>query len=400
MRLSPTSPRFCSTFFGGAGSRRSTTTNPEAQETDRLVRRVAAFGLHEDSAQDAVSISRQSWPYVLAALYEQRLTGFAVAAAESGLLTLSSEQGEDLLERHRDAMLQVLALERHLITASGDLDEAGVEMVLLKGSALAYTVYPDPSLRPFADLDFLVRGSDFELALEVLAQRGFRRNLPEPRAGFDVRFGKAAELIGPDRLSIDLHRTLVVGPFGLWIDLHELFEGTQVFSVGGRTLRRLDDAGLFLHACVHASLGWWPPLLMPVRDVAQVALMESLNWELIAQRARRWRLAAVVRHSFETVSETLGVPPPAEARALSRITFGRKERRALSAYITERRGRGGMALSTLRAIPGLRGKAAYVRALLFPTRDFLSVRQRNGRPSYLRRLAIPIRWLTRGRRRV
>jgi hypothetical protein len=359
---------------------------------------VAAFGLHQKDEEAAVSISPESWPLFLPTLYQQRLTGFAVAAAEAGSITFSSEQAEELLERHRDAMLQVLALERHLVTLSAALEDAGVEMVLLKGSALAHTVYPDPAWRPFADLDFLVRGQDFQHACEVLAELGFNRGLPEPRARFDERFGKAAELTGPSGLMVDLHRTLVVGPFGLWIDLDELFTGTALFSVGGRSLRRLDDTSLFLHACLHASLGWWPPLLMPVRDVAQVASSGEVDWDLVAARTRRWRLGAVVRHAVNTASDFLGASFPDETKVLRAIPSRRRERRALDAYITNKRQRGGTATSTIRAIPGLPAKIAYARALLFPDRAFLSARQRNGRPSYLRRLAIPIRWLTRRHR--
>jgi hypothetical protein len=372
----------------------------ETVEVDRLVRRVAAFDLDRNGDESPVSISDGIWPPLIANLYDERLTGFAVAAAEVGQLAVSSEQGEELLERQRDAMLQVLALERHLITLSDALEEAGVKMVLLKGSALAQTVYPDPSWRPFADLDFLVRGRDWQTANEVLADRGFRRALPEPRAGFDLRFGKAAELTGDDGLTVDLHRTLVVGPFGLWIDLEELFAGTALFTVGGRTLRRLDDSSLFLHACVHASLGFWPPRLMPVRDVAQVAWFANVDWDLVAERTRRWKLAPVVRHAFETVADRLGAPIPEEAGSVMTIRPRRGEVRALNAYITDRRQRGGTAVSVLRAIPSIRGKLAYARALLFPSRDFLVARQRNGRPSYLRRLAVPVRWFTGRRRRV
>jgi hypothetical protein len=359
---------------------------------------VAAFGLRQDDGETVVSISEDNWPAVLAKVYEQRLTGLAVAAAEGGSLSLSSGQAEDLLNRHRDAMLQVLALERHLVNLSSALEEGGVEMVLLKGPALAHTVYPDPSWRPFADLDFLVRGEDFPRAIEILADRGFRRALPEPRAGFDVRFGKAAELTGQDGLTIDLHRTLVVGPFGLWIRLEDLFAHTDAFEVGGRVVRRLDDSSLFLHACVHASLGWWPPLLMPVRDVAQISSHAKVDWDIVAQRERRWRLAAVVHHALETAADLLGAAVPEDAKAMIAIQPRRKEMRALAAYTTDRRKRGGTATSTLRAIPGVWGKIAYARALLFPNREFLSARQHRRRGSYLRRLAIPVRWLT-GRRR-
>lgn len=139
---------------------------------------------------------------------------------------------------------------------------------------------------------------------------------------------------------------------------------------------------------------------MPVRDVAQVASFAKIDWNVVAERTRRWRLSSVVRHAFETASNILGATVPEEAGSVMTIKPRRGEVRALNAYITDRRQRGGTAVSVLRAIPSLRGKVAYARALLFPSRDFLVARQQNGRHSYLRRLAVPVRWFTGRRRRV
>lgn len=370
----------------------------EFRPPDLMARRIAAYGLRGDGDEQPFSVPEGTWPMLLANLYDQRLTGLATQGVERGWVDLTTKQRDELLARFRDAMFQALALERNLVNLSVDFERAEVEMVVVKGPALAHTMYPDPSWRPFADIDLVVRGRDFRRACELLEQRGYRRDLPEPRAGFDLRFGKAAEYAGPDGLTVDLHRTLVVGPFGLWVDPDELLEQTTPFSLGGRRLQRLDDTSLLLHACMHASLGWWPPLLMPVRDVAQVASVGRVDWDVAADRMRRWKLTAVVRHAFQTATETLAVALPAESKALTAVLPRRKEHRALQAYVTERRGRGGTVTSTLKAIPGLRAKAAYVRALLFPTRDFLAARHRNGRPSYLRRLAVPLRWLTVRRR--
>ena len=69
----------------------------------------------------------------------------------------------------------------------------------------------------------------------------------------------------------------------------------------------------------------------------------------------------------------------------------------MRAYVTERRRAGGTALATLMAIPGIRGKLAYARHLLFPSTEFLAARAPGGRPSRLRRLLVPLRWLRRGR---
>jgi hypothetical protein len=222
----------------------------------------------------------------------------------------------------------------------------------------------------------------------------FRRRLPEPRRGFDERFGKAAVHTNGDGIEVDLHRTLVIGPFGLWIEPDELVRRSVRFSLGGQDLRRLDDTALMLHACMHASLGWRPPLLWTLRDVAQVAWSGRVDWDELVELSRRWRLRAVLRHALEATSEALEVRLPAEASAVLAVDPPRGERRALDSYVTERRERGGTELSTLRAIPGVGGKVAYVRALLFPRREFLSARGRGP----LRRLMVPVRWFA-GRRR-
>lgn len=357
---------------------------------------MAGFGL-PGSDDTAVEVPKEEWPPFLAGLDRQRLTGLAMAAARAGHLELGDEQWDDLLVHHSDSMLWALTVERKLLALADRFEEAGIEAIALKGSTVAHTVYPDPSWRPFGDLDLLVHTADWRRTCALLAGLGFERRLPEPRAGFDERFGKAAVHSNGDGVEIDLHRTLVLGPFGLWMDPDELFGRTATLRLGGREVRRLDDTALLLHACMHASLGWNPPLLMPLRDVAQVASVGEIDWVELADLAERWRLRAVVRHAFQTSAATLGVLLPGEASEVLRSEPTRRERRVLDGYVGHRPARGGTATSTLRAIPGVRSKAAYVRALVFPRREFLD-RRTAGRGTYWRRWLIPVRWLTRRRR--
>lgn len=55
------------------------------------------------------------------------------------------------------------------------LREAAVPTVLVKGSALALTLYPDPALRPRFDTDVFIRREDADTAAEVMASLGYRR---------------------------------------------------------------------------------------------------------------------------------------------------------------------------------------------------------------------------------
>lgn len=373
----------------------------ELDELSALAYRVASYGLPPVDRAPLV-IQDTNWKPVALLISARRLTGIALRAAEAKWLQVPDGALDDLIDRHREQMMFSLALERSMFAIGDAFVAADIDFIVLKGPAIAHTAYPDPSWRPFGDLDLLVRQSDWRSACRILGDSGFRRVLPEPVTGFDERFGKAATHTGPDGLQLDLHRTLVLGPFGLWVNPGTLFDHTTQFVVGGRSFHRLDDTTRVLHAAIHASLGAAPPLPLTLRDVGQVVMSSAVEWEELRDLMAAWRLAAVVQHSFSAVEQMLEAELPPDAAFVRQLRPPALERRALRGYEPNRRGRGGMALTTTLAIPTVSGKLAYLRALLFPSRDFLRARAgqgaRGARASYVARWKIPVRWLTKRRK--
>jgi Uncharacterised nucleotidyltransferase len=370
---------------------------PDSYAVRTLERRIARFGLPPlDPDPPPITIEDGEWHRLLPRLTFERLTGLAFAAAEANDLVVTGDSSGELMEHQMAAMHHALNLERALVKVAAEFDAAEVDFIVLKGSALAHSLYPYPAWRPFGDIDVLVRTIDWEGACDVLRECGFAPKYPEPRPGYRARFGHTACHANKDGLEFDLHRTLVGGPFGLWIDLDELFEQTTTFTLGGKTLRRFDDTAIFAHACIHASLGYRPPLLLPLRDVAQVVAFRGIDWGRMEDWANRWKLRAVVQHSLIAVADALGIslPPPA-AHFLETGRAPRRERRALEAYTTGRRHRGGTALSSLWAIRGLRSKTAYVLALVLPSREFLEFREgQKGWQAYMSRWLKTLRSVT------
>lgn len=366
----------------------------EVLEPAAVVRAVSTFGLGDLGAAEPFTLDDERWTDFLTAIRNERLGGLAVAAIDAGLLELRDERATELVERHRGDMARCLALERTLLEVAAAFEDAGVAFIVLKGPALARSVYPDPSWRPFADIDLLVRTRDWRRACGVLEAMGCVRRLPEPRAGFDERFGKAAVHTTPNNQEIDLHRTLVLGPFGLWIAPDELFVRTVPFDLTGRRLRRLDDADLLLHACIHAALGQRFAYGLQLRDIRQVLSVCEPDADVLMDRAERWHLAAAVRRAFVLEAGATGAAWPVELRGVLGSRPAPRERRLLDAYASERRGRGGPAVTTLRAIPGVRDRLAYAMALAFPRREFLEKRgHETGRRGRLARLRVPLRWV-------
>jgi hypothetical protein len=143
---------------------------------------------------------------------------------------------------------------------------------------------------------------------------------------------------------------------------------------------------------MHATLGFRPSLPVPLRDIAQIAIAGRVDWNLLQELARRWKLRAVVEYALRTASETIGIDQLPSWELIAGERPSRRERKALEAFTTERRDRGGSARAALGAIPGIRGKVAYARALLLPSRDFLAFRL-GPEASYHRRWRTPLRWL-------
>jgi hypothetical protein len=359
----------------------------------RAEKAVLSVGLVDtDTGSQPVAIRDDDWRSFIAWLAVRKLTGLALAASQVDRLQLTEGQSTELLDRHRTAMVHALVLERLLLDLANAFERTGIETVVLKGPAFAHTAYPDPSWRSFGDLDILVSTSDWARSCELLSELGYRRPSPEPRPGFSERFGRTASHVNRDGYEVDLHRTPAAGPFVFWLDPGELFEHTSSFRIGDVQLNRLTDTVALLHACMHATLGFRPSLPVPLRDIAQIAIAGRVDWNLLQELARRWKLRAVVEYALRTASETIGIDQLPSWELIAGERPSRRERKALEAFTTERRDRGGSARAALGAIPGIRGKVAYARALLLPSRDFLAFRL-GPEASYHRRWRTPLRWL-------
>src|SRR5262249_29252739 len=162
-----------------------------------------------------------------------------------------------------------------------------------------------------------VRTSHYERACALLERLDHVRQRPEPRPGFEVRFGKGSVHVrADDRIEVDLHRTLVLGPFGLWIDPDELLDRASTFDLAGRKIGRLGDTGTLLNVAMHASLGRSQARLVPLRDVVQVAGRKDVEWSALAAWAKRWHVHAVLHDAFLEASSAFGTAAPSPARGL------------------------------------------------------------------------------------
>jgi hypothetical protein len=92
------------------------------------------------------------------------------------------------------------------------LAQHGIEAIVLKGPALAKTIYPNPLLRPMSDLDILVRREDVTKAVDLFISQGWKRHITFSN-GFQAVVGPNIPLDSPAHLYppllLELHWVLV-----------------------------------------------------------------------------------------------------------------------------------------------------------------------------------------------
>jgi hypothetical protein len=346
-----------------------------------VARAIAAHGLPVPPCGFPSSpLKPEEWDALLAVVAAQRLTGYLDAAVADGALPVTDDQRDQVRERHLAACATVLRLERILLQLADHLEAAGIDYVVLKGTASAHLVHADPSVRMFGDNDLLFRTEDFERAMEVLGAVGYRRTTTPPTTTFARRFSKGATLRGPTGDELDAHRNLVFGTFGFLIDLDELFTSTVTFAVGGRQLRALGPETRLLHACYHAALGDPTPRLSSIRDVAQMLMTGDHDPDRTIDLVRAWEAQAVLARAIDLCREHLGVEVDGPVVATFRgYEPTRREHRAIDSYVGEDRSFAAKAIASLPYLDGFRDRLAFVRATLAPSPEFLESRGDHGR---------------------
>lgn len=339
-------------------------------------------------------VGDDDWDAVLAAAGTNRITGLLVASIEAEVLPATAPQVQAARSTHRARTARVLALEAQLIAVLDLLAGAAIGARVLKGPAVAVLDYQRPELRSFIDMDVLVEAGSFGRAVRVLSEAGFVRTLAEPRPGFDRRFDKGTTMVSPAGFELDLHRTLVLGPWGVRVKLDDLWDEGAEFVVGGRTLRALSPENRLVHACYHASLGDWPLRLGSLRDIAEMLRDGRLGSAAGLRPATDWGVEAVVAAAIVDARRLLGTDATDELTLWAqRYVLSRRDESWLALHTHADKTFAAQALATVRVLPGIRDKVGYLRALAFPDARYTAGRH----TSALGRLRYAVSEAVRGR---
>jgi hypothetical protein len=239
----------------------------------------------------------------------------------SGHRIAPPDREEQFRLAYRQSALRNRLLLRELAACLRACARAGIEVIVLKGAALAETLYGDIALRPMLDLDLLVRADDRAAVCRVLHQLGYVQTPASGRSGAldadsDLLFSKLAGAT----THVDLHWRLFDLPDhrGGRMDAEWLWCSAQEARIAGVTTLRLGAEAQVLHLAGHLAMADGGPGLLWRNDlVTLLAHHAALDWEALIAGAERHDIAPLLRQVLLELADQWDASIP--DRALARL---------------------------------------------------------------------------------
>ena len=274
----------------------------------------------------------------------------------------------------RTVMSRHVLLHHHADRIFAALERVGVAPVPLKGYVLTREIYPRPGVRDMTDLDLLVRREEVPACGRALTALGWH---PPPHAQPDRVPGRSGSInamlftppgrIDASRHHVHLHWDVFNStlPTALALRALPLDEIRRAARPVERGVRLLDRVHLAVLIAEHAFKHSFHELVMLV-DLAHV--MSGVEEAAVRRTAGRWGLSLQLSLALQLIERLRsgGGVPVEGIRGLDGRWFVRS-------VLENRRWNGLSGLGYLSLMPGVRGRARFLREMFFPAREAVRV---------------------------
>ncbi|MGB6386453.1 MAG: nucleotidyltransferase family protein [Terriglobales bacterium] len=203
-----------------------------------------------------------------------------------------------------------------LVRIMKHLECSQLRAVPYKGPLLAQSLYGDPGLRSFSDLDLLISPAEFERAKQALAEIGYRPSADFTRAverfllrkGYERSFDSAA-----GKNLVELQWALLPYFYAVDLRVEDLLARAGSTVVSGCEVPCLTPEDSLVVLCLHAAKHLWTRLIW-LADIAETLRTQTIDYSVVFSQARALGLARILGVSFWLVKNVLrtGIPKPAE----------------------------------------------------------------------------------------
>lgn len=272
----------------------------------------------------------------------------------------------------RAAAVRELLVQAELVRVLDVLDRHGIHPLLFKGTALAYTHYPHPSLRSRSDTDLLIPEADRGRVQDALRDVGYAASL---MCDGDLLF-RQFELARDDDFGVshalDFHWAISTqAAFAAVLTYDEMSAralGVPALGPHARVPAPVDALLLALiHPAMHHQnrqrLLWAYDVRLLVRALDLGGMQELVH------RAEEKGVAAICAHGLRAARDRLGVPVPGEV--IERLAAVPVEQQPTAGYLTPGRSWARETAASLRGLTRWRDRLRLLREIALPSPGYM-----------------------------
>ena len=182
-----------------------------------------------------------------------------------------------------DTEFRMRLLKKRLEQSLVALNRANIEVLLLKGSALAATVYDSFEARPMRDIDMLVRPGQAERARDIMLSAGWG---VDPEVPDDASYGTHQHLPplrdqGGSGLHLEIHRSVLPARHPFRFTDAEIWDAARPIALGEGRALVMHPTHHAVHVAIHFA---WLHMMRvrawtTFRDLHALACDSAFGWQ-------------------------------------------------------------------------------------------------------------------------
>ena len=176
------------------------------------------------------------------------------------------------------------------------LKEIGISPIILKGAALAETVYPDISMRPMSDIDILIKEEEIEKINTCLLSHGYSLQV-----GGELHFIKN----GNFPVNIDVHYEIWYMPEST---LRNLWHNSHAVNISGEEALVMPPEEALIYTAAHTSIqhGMLSPTAL--EDISHITrfYQDAMSWDEVVRKAKEYQIHVPIYYTFYKAKSSNG----------------------------------------------------------------------------------------------
>jgi len=310
------------------------------------------------------------WPEVLRLAVPSNVGAVVYAAARG--MAMPPEVQETLEQAfYRTAADNTRALQQ-LAGLRVALSSAGAPLLLLKGAALAETLYADPALRRIGDIDLVVPREHALACRQVLLELGYAPARVEHQPGNLLAHSNQERFEPPQpyRTSMALHWHILDVPYYLRkVPMDWFWANSESGTIAGQRFQVLSPEANLIYLPAHLALHHQFRGLHSRLDLALLIVRnrDRLDWDRIAATARSFDLLMALRETLDHLAQCWpSLPIDEPRRMLHALKPSRTDERLFRLLSADSRSTTLDFYTTLVSLPDFAARARYAWLNLFP----------------------------------